>query len=190
MAINLEKGQKINLEKTAPGLTQIDVGLGWKERATDGQGFDLDASCIMLNADGKPLSEKSFVFFDNPTSPCGTIVHSGDNLTDEGEGDDEVIGVNLLDIDSAVQKIIFVIDIHKADDRKQNFGQVDDAYVRIVNKTDGKELCRFDLSEDYSTETLMIMGELYQKGGEWRFGSKGDGFSGGLRSFLELYGLA
>ena len=189
MTINLEKGSRINLEKQAPGLKSMICGLGWDNRATDGEDFDLDASVLMVDEAGKAIDEKGFIYFDNKTSVCGSIVHTGDNLTGEGDGDDEQIITELKSIPENVQKLIFVATIHKAAERGQNFGQVQNAYIRFENKDNSDEICRYDLSEDYSTQTCLMFGELYRKDGEWRFAATGDGFSDGLPAFLNNHGL-
>lgn len=190
MAISLEKGGRINLEKEAPGLTNLHVGLGWDTRVTDGTDFDLDASLLMVNAEGKALNEKSFIFYNNRRSDCGSIEHMGDNLTGAGEGDDEVIKINLPTIPASCERIVVAVTIHEAESRSQNFGQVENAFIRILNADTQEEVVRYDLSEDYSTQTSLIFAELYIKDGQWRFAAKGDGFAGGLAKLLETYGLA
>lgn len=190
MAISLAKGGRINLEKEAPGLTKMHVGLGWDLRATDGAEFDLDASLLMVNGQGKGIGEGGFVFYNNPKSACGSIQHMGDNQTGEGEGDDEVMKVNLTSIPADAEKLVLLVTIHNADERNQNFGLVENAFIRIVNDDNQEEVVRYDLTEDYSTETALIFGEIYRKDGQWRFVAKGDGFAGGLAAFLQTYGLA
>ncbi|WP_158773694.1 TerD family protein [Cobetia sp. L2A1] len=188
--IDLSKGSRINLAKEAQGATKFTLGMGWDARITDGADFDLDASALMLDDAGKPVgAEKSLVFYGNLASPCGGVSSTGDNLTGEGDGDDESIIVDTTKIDASVAKIVVVVTIHEADARGQNFGMVDNAYIRILQ--DGKEeaVARYDLTEDYSAETAVIFGELYKKDGDWRFVAKGDGFAGGLAAFLKGYGL-
>lgn len=180
MAVSLSKGGNVSLSKEAPGLTAIDVGLGWDARVTDGPAFDLDASAFLLNADGKVRSDGDFIFYNNKTSADGSVVHQGDNQSGSGDGDDEVVTIDLTKVPSDVQKIAFSVTIHDADARKQNFGQVRNAYIRVVNKAGGAEITRYDLSEDYSTETAMIFGEIYRNNNEWKFKAIGQGFAGGL----------
>ncbi|MCX4029020.1 TerD family protein [Endozoicomonas sp. SM1973] len=190
MAISLLKGGRVNLEKEAPGMTKMHVGLGWDVRATDGAAFDLDASLLMVNNEGKGIGEGGFVFYNSTKSACGSIQHMGDNLTGAGEGDDEVIKVTLPSIPAEVEKLVVVVTIHNAEERKQNFGLVENAFIRILNDDNQQEVVRYDLTEDYSTETSLIFGEIYKKDSEWRFVAKGDGFAGGLSAFLQTYGLA
>jgi tellurium resistance protein TerD len=188
--IDLSKGSRINLSKEAPGTTKFTLGMGWDTRITDGADFDLDASALLLDANDKPVGEaSSLVFYSQLSSPCGGVVSSGDNRTGEGEGDDETISVDLEKLDANVAKIVFVVTIHEADTRGQNFGMVNNAFVRVLKDSSIDPVARYDLSEDYSTETAVIFGELYKKDGEWRFAAKGDGFSGGLAAFLKGYGL-
>jgi len=192
MAINLTKGGRINLEKEVPGLARVSVGLGWDSRDTDGADFDLDASVFLLGSDGKVRSEQDIVFFNRLEAVGGAVRHLGDNLTGEGEGDDEVVEIDLnalVTTDAAVQKLAFVVTIYEAESRNQNFGQVENAFIRIVDQADGKEIVRFDLTEDYSIETAIIFGELYSKDGQWRFSAVGSGFAGGLSAACAKYGL-
>jgi tellurium resistance protein TerD len=189
MSINLSKGGRINLEKEAPGLSKLHLGLGWDVRKTDGNSFDLDASVLMLGTDEKAIGSESFIYYNAKKSVCGSVEHLGDNLTGEGEGDDEVITVNLATLPENVSKLLVAVTIHDAEQRKQNFGAVDNAFIRISNLDDDKEIARYDLTEDYSSETSLIFGELYKKDGEWRFAAKGDGFAGGLAALLATYGL-
>ncbi len=189
MSVSLVKGGNVSLNKVAPGLQCIDVGLGWDSRVTDGSAFDLDASAFLLNAEGKVRNDNDFIFYNNRTSTDGSIVHQGDNRTGAGDGDDEVMTVDLNNIHPAVQKIAFSVTIHDADIRKQNFGQVSNAFIRIINKADGKEIARYDLSEDYSIETALTFGELYRLGSEWKFKAIGQGFSGGLATMANHYGV-
>ena len=189
MTVSLSKGGNVSLNKEAPGLTSINVGLGWDERSSDGAEFDLDASAFLLNESGKIRSDPDFIFYNNLSSTDGSIVHQGDELTGGGDGDGEVIAVDLTGIPSNVQRIAFAVTIHDAENLKQNFGQVSNAYIRVVNQTDDKEIVRYDLSEDYSTETAMIFGELYRHSGEWKFKAIGQGFSGGLAPLAKSFGV-
>jgi tellurium resistance protein TerD len=190
MAVSLAKGQRVSLEKIAPGLTEIFVGLGWDIKSVDtGVDFDLDASVFLLGSNDKLISDKHFVFFNNLTSPdaAKSIEHTGDNLTGAGDGDDEVIKVKLTQVPAEVEKIVITVTIHEAQERKQNFGQVQNAFVRIVNLQNEQEVVRYDLVEDYSTETALIMAELYRKDGEWRLNAVGAGYQGGLKALLDRY---
>lgn len=189
MAVSLSKGGNVSLSKEVAGLTAIDVGLGWDARTTDGADFDLDASAFMLNERGKVSSDAGFIFYNNTESADGSVVHQGDNLTGSGDGDDEVISIDLGRVPSQVQKIAVAVTIHDAEVRRQNFGQVSNAYIRIVNKADSKEIARYDLSEDYSTETAMTFGELYRQGSEWKFKAIGQGFAGGLAPLAKGFGV-
>ncbi|WP_455233142.1 TerD family protein [Geopseudomonas aromaticivorans] len=189
MAVSLSKGSNVSLSKEQPGLTEVIVGLGWKPRATDGAAFDLDASVFMLGENEKVPNDKAFVFYGNKTSPCGKVVHKGDNRTGEGEGDDEQLEVNLAGLAQDVKKMSFSVTIHEAEERKQSFGQVGNAYIRVLNKATGAEIARYDLSEDASTETAMIFGELYRHGEEWKFKAIGQGFAGGLAPLATNFGV-
>lgn len=189
MSINLSKGGRVNLEKEAPGLKSIKLGLGWDPRRTDGQPFDVDASVLMLDSEDKAIGQDGFVFYNNLSSSCGSVTHSGDNQTGEGDGDDESVEVKLDQVPENVQKILIAVTIHDADARGQNFGLVDNAFIRVENKDGGAEIARYDLTEDYSTETSLVFAEVYRKDGTWRFAAKGDGFAGGLAAFLSTYGL-
>lgn len=189
MGVTLVKGGNVSLSKEAPGLTNVIVGLGWDVRTTTGADHDLDASAILLNSTGKVVSDAHFVFFNNLTSPDGTVEHTGDNLTGEGEGDDEVIKVNLAAMSPQVDKIVFPVSIYDADGRNQNFGQVVNAFIRVVDESDGRELTRFDLSEDASTETALVFGELYRRGPEWKFRAVGQGYASGLAGIARDYGV-
>lgn len=190
MAISLSKGGNVSLSKTAPGLTKIIVGLGWDTRATDGAAFDLDASAFLLKADGKVRSDGDFVFYNQTKSPDGSVEHTGDNLTGEGEGDDETIKVNLAGVPPEIEKIAISVTIHDAEARKQNFGMVSQAFVRVVNEADGKEIVRYDLSEDFSVETALTFGEVYRSSGEWKFRAVGQGFKGGLGPLAKNFGVS
>lgn len=190
MAISLAKGQRVSLEKVAPGLTEVIIGLGWDVKATDtGHDFDLDSSVFMLNGNEKLISDNHFIFYNNLTSPDPdkSLQHMGDNLTGMGEGDDEVIKVNLTKVPTDVQKIVFTVTIHEAQQRGQNFGQVKNAFVRLVNAQTKQEAVRYDLVEDYSIETALIMAELYRKDNEWRLNAVGAGYQGGLQALLNRY---
>ena len=189
MAISLNKGGRLSLDKEAPGLKKVLIGLGWDARATDGVDFDLDASAFMLNADGKVRSEADFIFYNQLKSVYGSVQHTGDNLTGAGEGDDETIMIDLDRVPADVQKIAFIVTIHDAETRKQNFGQVNNAYIRLVNAETNVAVARYDLVEDASTETAMIFGELYRHSGEWRFTAVGQGYAGGLAAMCRQYGM-
>lgn len=189
MAISLSKGGNVNLSKEAPGLTTVKLGLGWDVRATDGAEFDLDGSAFMLKADGKVQSDNGFIFYNNKTSSCGSVNHAGDNRTGAGDGDDEVISVELAKVPAEIEKIAFAVTIHDAAARKQNFGMVSKAYIRCLNANGDVEIARFDLSEDGSTETAMIFGELYRHSGEWKFKAIGQGFAGGLAPLATHFGV-
>lgn len=190
MAISLTKGGNVNLSKEAPDLTQMTIGLGWEPRATDGQDFDLDAIAFLLNDAGKVRNDQDFIFFNNLKSSDGSVEHTGDNRTGEGDGDDEAIKVNLANVPSDVTKIAVCAIIYEGQARNQNFGQVADAFIRVVNDNGNTEIARYDLSEDSSTETAMIFGEIYRHNGEWKFRAVGQGFSGGLGPLAASYGIA
>jgi tellurium resistance protein TerD len=191
VGVSLAKGGNVSLSKEAgaAGLTAVTVGLGWDARATSGAEFDLDASALACGANGRVLSDSHFVFFNNLTSPDGAIQHTGDNLTGEGEGDDEQINVKLLSLGSEVQKVVFPVSIYDADARKQSFGQVRNAFIRVVNQADGRELARYDLTEDASTETAMLFGELYRHGADWKFRAIGQGYTNGLHGIAKDFGV-
>lgn len=189
MAISLNKGGRLSLNKEAPDLKKVLVGLGWDARSTDGVDFDLDASAFLLGANGKARSDADFIFYNQLKSACGSVQHTGDNLTGAGEGDDEVIMIDLGRIPADVQKVAFTVTIHEAEQRRQNFGQVMNAYIRIVNAETQVEIARYDLAEDASTETAMIFGELYRHSGEWRFSAVGQGYVGGLAAMCRQYGI-
>jgi tellurium resistance protein TerD len=190
MAVSLAKGQRVSLEKIAPGLTEIFIGLGWDVKVVDtGVDFDLDASVFLLGTNDRLISDKHFIFYNNLTSPdpAKAIEHVGDNLTGAGDGDDEVIKIDLKQVPADIEKIIVTVTIHEAQERKQNFGQVQNAFVRIVNLQNEQEVVRYDLVEDYSIETALIMAELYRKDGEWRLNAVGAGYQGGLQALLDRY---
>ena len=191
MAINLSKGGNINLSKTAPTMSKVDLGLGWNPRATDGKAFDLDAVAFLTGEDGKVRLDGEFIFFNQKVSPCGSVTHNGDNRTGDGDGDDDTISVDLSKVPQEVAKIVFAVTIHEGQQNSQNFGMVDKAYIRVINQdANAEELARFDLSEDGSTEVAMIFGELYRHSGEWKFKAVGQGFSGGLGALAASYGVA
>jgi len=189
VAVSLTKGGNVSLTKEAPGLTAVTVGLGWDARTTDGKPFDLDASAIACNAGGKVISDSYFVFFNNLRSPDGSIEHTGDNLTGEGECDDEQIKVNLAAVPTEVDKVVFVVSIYEADTRAQSFGQVRNAFIRVVNQAGNAEIARYDLSEDASTETAMLFAELYRSGSDWKFRAVGQGYASGLAGIARDYGV-
>jgi tellurium resistance protein TerD len=190
MAVSLAKGQRVSLEKIAPGLSEIFVGLGWDVKTVDtGVDFDLDASVFLLGTNERLISDKHFIFYNNLTSPepAKSVEHTGDNLTGAGDGDDEVIKINLQQVPADVDRIVFTVTIHEAQARKQNFGQVQNAFVRIVDRQSQQEVVRYDLVEDYSIETALIVAELYRKDGEWRLNAVGAGYQGGLQALLDRY---
>ncbi len=189
MAISLQKGGNVNLSKEAPGLTQVSVGLGWDIRVTDGSAYDLDANCFLLNTTGKVRSDSDFIFYNNRKTADGSVEHMGDNTTGAGDGDDEVVQIKLSQLAADIDKIAFTVTIHDAEARRQTFGQVSKAFIRVVNKADNKELARYDLSEDSSTETALVFGELYRAGAEWKFKAVGQGFKGGLGPLAKSFGV-
>jgi tellurium resistance protein TerD len=189
VGVSLTKGGNVSLTKEAPGLTDVIVGLGWDVRTTTGTEFDLDASAIVLNAEGKAVSDKHFIFFNNLTTPDGTVEHTGDNLTGEGEGDDEQVKVNLAGLPAEVDKVVFPVSIYDADTRSQSFGQVRNAFIRVVNSAGGAEIARYDLTEDASTETAMVFGELYRNGADWKFRAVGQGYASGLAGIARDFGV-
>ena len=190
MAVSLKKGQKVDLTKTNPGLKEVMIGLGWDVNRYDGgKDFDLDASVFMLDASGKVPSDDEFVFYGNLKHKSGSVEHMGDNLTGQGEGDDEQIKINLAQVPADIQKIDFTVTIYEAEQRNQNFGQVENAFIRVVNAANGEELIRYDLAEDFSIETAVVVGQLYRHNGEWKFNAIGSGFEGGLASLGKNYGV-
>ncbi|HEY5881554.1 MAG TPA: TerD family protein [Nakamurella sp.] len=189
MGVSLTKGGNVSLTKAAPGLKAVSVGLGWDVRSTTGDDFDLDASALGLSSSKKIVADEYFVFFNNTSSPDGSIVHQGDNLTGEGEGDDEVINVDLPTVPTTVESIVFPVSIYDADTRGQSFGQVRNAFIRVVDQSNGNELARYDLSEDASTETAMVFGELYRNGTEWKFRAIGQGYASGLAGIARDFGV-
>jgi tellurium resistance protein TerD len=189
VSISLAKGGNVSLTKLAPSLTKAAVGLGWDVRTTTGADFDLDATALVCGPDGKVLDDRHFVFYNNLTSPDGSVEHTGDNLTGEGEGDDEVINVNVSAVPAGVDKVVFGVSIYEGATRGQSFGQIVNAFIRVVDATTGAELARYDLSEDASTETAMIFGELYRYNGEWKFRAIGQGYASGLAGIAKDYGV-
>ncbi|OEV02598.1 TerD family protein [Streptomyces oceani] len=188
MGITLAKGGNVSLSKAAPNLTQVQIGLGWKARATTGVDFDLDASVLMC-AGGRVLGDDYFVFYNNLKSPEGSVEHTGDEVVGGSGGDDETVLVDLSRVPTQLEKIVFVVSIHDAESRRQTFGHVTDAYIRVINEQDGQELARYDLSEDASTETAMLFGELYRRSGEWKFRAVGQGYASGLRGIALDFGV-
>jgi tellurium resistance protein TerD len=189
MAVTLQKGGNVSLTKEAPGIQKLKIGLGWDPRVTDGADFDLDASVFMIGADGKVVSDKHFIFYGNLNSPDGSVEHTGDNLTGDGEGDDEIVNVDLRSVPADVKKLVFAVAIYEADPRGQNFGQVANAFMRVVNQDGDKEIARYDLSEDYSVETALIFGEVYRHNDDWKFKAIGSGFEGGLGPLAASHGV-
>ena len=190
MAISLSKGGNISLSKEAPAMTKVLIGLGWDVRSTDGADFDLDAAVFMLGAAGKVRTDADFIFYNQLKSSCGTVEHTGDNKTGSGDGDDEAVKVHLTNVPAEIAKLAFTVTIHDAESRRQNFGMVSNAYMRVVNEDTGVEVARFDLTEDASTETAMIFGELYRNGEEFKFKAIGQGFAGGLKPLAEAHGVS
>ena len=189
MAISLQKGGNVSLEKASPGIQKIMVGLGWDERGTDGVDFDLDASAFLVNSTGKVRGDFDFIFFNQMKSQCGSIEHTGDNLSGVGDGDDEMLLVNLATIPAEIEKVVFPVTIHEAAKRNQNFGQVSNAFIRITNDETKEEIVRYDLTEDFSVETALIFGEMYRHNNEWKFRAVGQGYQGGLTALARNYGI-
>ena len=190
MPVNLSKGQKVDLTKTNPGLNRLHVGLGWDVNRYDGSSdFDLDVVTFMLGSNGKVASDADFVFYGNKLHTSGSVESMGDNLTGVGDGDDEVVKVTLNSVPSTIEKITFAVSIYDADVRHQNFGQVENAFIRIVDEASNQELLRYDLGEDFSIETSVVVGELYRYNGEWKFNAIGSGFQGGLAALCVIYGV-
>lgn len=190
MAINLSKGQKVDLTKTNPGLTKTIIGLGWDTNQYDGgAAFDLDASAFLLDSTGKCLNENSFIFYNNLQSEDGSVIHTGDNRTGEGDGDDEQLKIDLSKISPAIDRIAITVTIDDAVARNQNFGQVSNAFVHILNEETGEEILNFDLGEDFSVETAVVFCELYRHNNEWKFNAIGSGYQGGLAALVRAYGL-
>ena len=189
MAISLNKGGNLSLSKTDPTLVRILIGLGWDERATDGASFDLDASAFLLTASGKVRGDHDFIFYNQLKSQDGSVDHTGDNRSGQGDGDDESLVVDLSKVSPEIEKIAITVTIHDAQSRGQNFGQIANAFIRVVNQDSGIEIVRFDLAEDYSTETAMVFGEVYRHNGEWKFRAVGQGYAGGLAAMCQQYGI-
>ena len=190
MAVSLGKGGNLSLSKTDPNLVRILSGLGWDERATAGSSFDLDASAFLLTALGKVRGDHDFIFYNQLRSIDGAVEHTGDNRSGEGDGDDESVLVDLSKIAPEIEKIAITVTIHDAQIRNQNFGQIANAFIRVVNQDNGVEIVRFDLAEDYSTETAMVFGEVYRYNGEWKFRAVGQGYAGGLAAMCQQYGIS
>lgn len=190
MAVNLKKGQKVDLTKSNPGLTSVVAGLGWDVNKYDGgNAFDLDASVFILGENGSVRSDEDFIFYNNPSDASKSITHLGDNRTGDGDGDDEQVQLKLNTIPANINKIAFTVTIHDANARGQNFGQVSNAYIRIFNEDNGEELIRYDLSEDFSIETALVVAELYRHNGEWKFSAIGSGFEGELEALCRNFGV-
>ena len=189
MAISLNKGGNLSLSKTDPTLVRILIGLGWDERATDGASFDLDASAFLLTASGKVRGDHDFIFYNQLKSQDGSVEHTGDNRSGQGDGDDESLVVDLSKVSPEIEKVAVTVTIHDAQSRGQNFGQIANAFIRVVNQDSGIEIVRFDLAEDYSTETAMVFGEVYRHNGEWKFRAVGQGYTGGLAAMCQQYGI-
>lgn len=190
MAVSLTKGQKVDLTKGNPGLNNLLIGLGWDVNKFDGgSDFDLDTAAFLLGADGKTASDADFVFYGNLKHASGGVEHLGDNLTGAGEGDDEQIKVDLSKVPESVEKIDFTVTIYEAEERHQNFGQVSNAFIRVVDESSNTELIRYDLGEDFSIETAVVVGELYRHNGEWKFNAVGSGFQGGLHALCQNFGV-
>ena len=190
MPVSLQKGQKVNLTKGNPGLSKVVVGLGWDVNQFDtGGDFDLDAAAFLLSDSGKVTKSEDFVFYGNLQHPSGSVQHMGDNLTGEGDGDDEQIRIELSKVPENLTKIAFTVTIYEPEQRRQNFGQVNNAFIRIYNEDTGEELLRYDLGEDFSIETAVVFGELYKNNGEWKFNAIGSGYQGGLAALCQNFGV-
>ena len=190
MAISLQKGQRVDLTKDRPSLKNVLIGLGWDINHYDGEtDFDLDASAFMTKANGKVGNENDFIFYGNLNHVSGSVQHMGDNRTGEGDGDDEVIKVQLDKIPSDYDTISFTVTIYEAEKRLQNFGMVENAYVRLIDEDTGEELVRFDLTEDFSTETALVVAEIYKRDGQCNFAAIGSGYDGGLKALCKEYGI-
>jgi tellurium resistance protein TerD len=190
MGVSLSKGGNVSLTKEAPGMTRVVIGLGWDANSFTGSEFDLDAQAIMVGANGKVPNDGFFVFFNQLKSPEGSVEHTGDNRTGEGEGDDEVINVDLAAVPAEIEKVVFTVAIYDADTRKQSFGQVRNGFIRVVNADSSAEVARYDLTEDASTETAMVFGELYRSGADWKFRAVGQGYADGLRGIATDFGVS
>ena len=189
MAVSLSKGGNISLSKSAPSLKRILVGLGWESRSTTGADYDLDASAFLLGENGKVRRDEDFLFYNQLLSVCGSVEHTGDNRTGVGDGDDEALKIDLEKISDSIKRIVISVTIDDAGAKNQNFGQISEAFMRIVNLDNDIEIVRFDLTEDYSTETAMIFGEIYRHNGEWKFKAVGQGFAGGLGAMCNQFGV-
>jgi len=189
MGVNLTKGGNVNLAKIAPGVSKYKIGLGWDSRKTDGAAFDLDGAAFLLNASGRVRTDKDFIFYNERKSQCGGIEHLGDNRTGTGEGDDECVVVDTATAATDITKVVFSVTIHEAKERRQNFGMINNAYIRVLDAGTNSEIARYDLSEDASTEASMVFGELYRNGTEWKFLAVGQGFTGGLPELAKSYGV-
>ena len=190
MSVSLSKGGNVSLSKEEPNLSKILIGLGWDTRTTDGADFDLDASAFLLNDAGKVRGDSDFIFYNNLRSPEGSVEHTGDNRTGEGDGDDEALTVELDQVPAEVQKLAIAVTIHDGEGRRQSFGMVSNAFIRVVNAVTGREISRYDLAEDASTETAMVFGEVYRHNGEWKFRAVGQGYKGGLAPLARNYGVS
>ncbi len=190
MAISLQKGQKVDLTKTNPGLAKLIIGLGWDTNKYDGGfDFDLDAAAFLLGENTKVSTEADFIFYNNKEHSSASVIHQGDNLTGLGDGDDEIILIDLSKVPANIHKIDFTVTIHEADSRKQNFGMISNAYIRVIDEAKNEELLRYDLGEDFSVETAVVVGELYRNGSEWKFNAIGSGFQGGLAALCNNFGI-
>lgn len=190
MVVSLTKGGNVSLSRTVPGLNRVLLGLGWDARTTAGADFDLDGTAFLLGENGKVGSDEDFVFYRHLVSKCGSVEHTGDNRTGHGDGDDEAIKIDLEKVPILVKRIVICVTIADAESKSHNFGQVSNAFMRVVNLDGNTEIVRFDLTEDYSTETAMIFGELYRNGDEWKFKAVGQGYSGGLVAMCNQFGIA
>lgn len=190
MPVSLQKGQKVSLTKGNPGLKKVVVGLGWDVNQFDtGGDFDLDAAAFLLTDSGKVSRQEDFIYFGNLTHPSGSVQHMGDNLTGAGEGDDEQIRVDLSKVPEHITKIAFTVTIYEPEQRRQNFGQINNAFIRIYNEDTGEEMLLYDLGEDFSIETAAVFGEVYKNGSEWKFNAIGSGYQGGLKALCTQYGI-
>ncbi|MGF7147404.1 tellurium resistance protein TerD [Sphingomonas zeicaulis] len=189
MSISLSKGGNVSLSKEEPGLSKILIGLGWDVRSTDGADFDLDASAFLLKTDGRVRSDADFIFYNQLKSTDGSVEHTGDNRTGEGDGDDESLKVELTRVPADIDKVAVAVTIHDGENKRQNFGMVQNAFIRVVNDATGREIARYDLTEDASVETAMIFGEVYRHNGEWKFRAVGQGYQGGLGPLARNYGV-
>lgn len=189
MTVSLVKGQKVNLTKDNAGLQHLHVGLGWDVSGFSGTQFDLDASAFLLGTDGKVRTDEDFIYYNNPKPGNGSVFSKGDNRSGEGEGDDEVLKIDLPNVPGDVSKIVFAVTIYEAEKNHQNFGMVNSAFIRIINEDTNEELLKYDLSEDLSIEDGAIFGELYRHNGEWKFTAVGAGYQGGLAAMGAAFGV-